>query len=245
MPAHKSGSPDGGEAGASFFSPVNAKRVHGPFGSIYKTQKYFLPHMPSGMCQLLSLASKFHAHPSLLLCDSRAGLCEVRFSFASHAMLGFASRGRWRGAGGLVKEEEFFCSVSKPALPCTSGPQGYTTPVGWAVPRVPEQPPASFLIVSSARALLPLATVVKSQPRRFSFKRKVSCLFTLPSVPGMEALLCRVLFHTSSKRLPRKQFFKLNFPRLDDCCGFSFFPEPWRLRWVTSKTCVQRPSLSL
>ena len=39
---------------------------------IYKTQKYFLPYESLGICELLSLVSKLHVHPSLLLCDSVA-----------------------------------------------------------------------------------------------------------------------------------------------------------------------------
>ena len=96
---------------------------------IYKTQKYFLSHMSSGMCHLLSLASKFHAHPSLLLCDSGAGLCDVHFSFASHAMLGFANRGRRRALKGWWRKKSSFVQSESQHILAQLAPKA--TPHRW------------------------------------------------------------------------------------------------------------------
>lgn len=88
---------------------------------IHKPQKYFYHICPLGMCQLLSLASKFHTHPSSP-CFLMPEQVSASFISLLPATLRLAlTKG---GAGGMLGgrgRKDFVESASLP--PCKPGPR--------------------------------------------------------------------------------------------------------------------------
>lgn len=65
----------------------------GLMARIPKTQKYFLPYLAFGDVSVIKFGLQVpHAPFFTLLCDTGADLCKLHVPFASHSMLGFASR---------------------------------------------------------------------------------------------------------------------------------------------------------